>query len=340
MRRKIELKPNNIMKNMKPEPDFFWSYLAHFGINSWKDIPLEEENPEKGEHWLTRCQADHVRFDEDSWKRVSAALAENGCNQIVIDIAEILKYPSHPELAVKGSWSVERFRAELSRLRGMGIEPIPKLNFSAGHDTWLKEYHRMVSTPDYYRVCEDVIRDVVEIFDRPRFFHLGYDEETLAAQRDCRYVVLRQGTMWWHDFLWFVKVTEKAGCRPWMWSDYAWHHKEEYRKYMPKSVLQSNWYYDKSFDSAMMGDKAFRITTYEWLDKEGFEQVPTGSNLRHATNFPDTVRFCDSHCNAGRIRGYMMATWARTFASHESKALDAARILGEVRKKRGSNLYC
>jgi hypothetical protein len=146
--------------------------------------------------------------------------------------------------------------------------------------------------------------------------------------------------MWWHDFLWFVKVTEKAGCRPWMWSDYAWHHKEECSKYMPKSVLQSNWYYDKSFDSAMMGDKAFRITTYEWLDKEGFEQVPTGSNLRHATNFPDTVRFCDSHCNAGRIRGYMMATWARTFASHESKALDAARILGEVRKKRGSNLYC
>ena len=60
-------------------------------------------------------------------------------------------------------------------------------------------------------MCEDVIRDVVEIFDNPRLFHLGYDEETFVAQRDCRYVVLRQGTMWWHDFLWFVKVTEKSG---------------------------------------------------------------------------------------------------------------------------------
>ena len=110
-------------------------------------------------------------------------------------------------------------------------------------------------------MCEDVIRDVVEIFDNPRFFHLGYDEETFVAQRDCRYVVLRQGTMWWHDFLWFVKVTEKSGCRPWMWSDYAWHHKAEYLKYMPKSVLQSNWYYDKSFDPVKLGDKAFRITT-------------------------------------------------------------------------------
>ena len=110
-------------------------------------------------------------------------------------------------------------------------------------------------------MCEDVIRDVVEIFDNPRFFHLGYDEETFVAQRDCRYVVLRQGTMWWHDFLWFVKVIEKSGCRPWMWSDYAWHHKAEYLKYMPKSVLQSNWYYDKSFDPVKLGDKAFRITT-------------------------------------------------------------------------------
>jgi hypothetical protein len=174
----------------------------------------------------------------------------------------------------------------------------------------------------------------MEIFDNPRFFHLGYDEETFVAQRDCRYVVLRQGTMWWHDFLWFVKVTEKSGCRPWMWSDYAWHHKAEYLKYMPKSVLQSNWYYDKSFDPVKLGDKAFRITTYEWLDKEGFEQIPTGSNIRHATNFPDTVSFCDSCCNSSRIRGYLMAPWSRTFVNHEAKAIEAARIIGEARRGR------
>jgi hypothetical protein len=281
-----------------------------------------------------------LRNKDELWNRVINRIAERKLNMVVIDVGEGLVYPSHPELAIKGSWSPDKLRNEVVRLREMGIEAIPKLNFSATHDGWLKHYHRMLTLPEYYKVVKDVIRDVAEVFQTPRFFHLGYDEETAGYSANRNYFVMRTGEMWWHDFLWFVKVTEKAGCRPWMWSDYAWHHKEEYYKYMPKTVLQSNWYYDKSFDAALMGDKAFRITTYEWLDKEGFEQVPTGSNLRHATNFPDTVRFCDSHCNAGRIRGYMMAPWTRTFASHEAKSLDAARVLGEARKKRSNlNFY-
>ena len=54
-------------------------------------------------------------------------------NMVVIDLGEAIQYQSHPELAVKGSWPVEKFRKELARLRGMGLEPIPKLNFSTTH---------------------------------------------------------------------------------------------------------------------------------------------------------------------------------------------------------------
>ena len=53
------------------EPDFMWSYLAHFGVNSWRDVPLETQSKDKPEPWLTRCCADHVRFDEPSWRRIS-----------------------------------------------------------------------------------------------------------------------------------------------------------------------------------------------------------------------------------------------------------------------------
>ena len=201
--------PASAFAAAKPEPKFLWSYLVHFGVNSWKDIPLETQDPNMPEKWLTRCCADHVRFDEPSWQRLSAGLAKAGCNQIIIDLAEIVVYPSHPELAVKGSWSVERLRKELDRLRGLGFEVIPKMNFSACHDTWLKDYHRMVSTKKYYQVCEDLIKDVAEIFDRPRFFHLGYDEETANHQAKHLFAVCRQGELWWHDFLWFAKVTRR-----------------------------------------------------------------------------------------------------------------------------------
>ncbi len=317
-----------------PEPKFIWSYLAHFGVNSWKDIPLETQDPNMPEKWLTRCCAQHVRFDEPSWQRLSAALAKAGCNQIIVDLAEIVVYPSHPELAVKGSWSVERLRKEIDRLRGMGFEVIPKMNFSACHDTWLKDYHRMVSTRKYYQVCEDLIKDAAEIFDHPRFFHLGYDEETAGHQAKHLFAVCRQGELWWHDFLWFAKVTEKTGCRPWIWSDYIWNHKEEFLNRMPKSVLQSNWYYGAEFDTSKMKN-AYRVDTYDVLDKAGFDQVPTGSNFSCDTNFAGTVKYCDAHCNPARLKGYMMAPWTRTFAIHEEKSNEAIAQMAEVIKARG-----
>ena len=98
-------------------------------------------------------------------------------NHEKVGVGEFLKYPSHPELAVKGSWSAEHLAAEVQRLNGMGFEVVPKLNFSCCHRTWLGEYARMISTPEYYKVCADVIRDTLEVFKGTRFLHIGMDEE-------------------------------------------------------------------------------------------------------------------------------------------------------------------
>ena len=64
-----------------------------------------------------------------------------------VDVGEGLVYPSHPELVIEGSWSPDKLRAEVRRLRAMGVEAVPKLNFSTSHNGWLKQYRRMVSTP-------------------------------------------------------------------------------------------------------------------------------------------------------------------------------------------------
>ena len=284
--------------------------------------------------WAPHKAADHVRCDEKVWQEITEHMADVGANMLVIDLGEALFYPSHPELAVKGTWSPEKMRTELKRLRGLGIEPIPKLNFSTSHDAWLKDYSRMISTDEYYKVVSDVIRDTADIFDRPRFFHLGYDEESAEYQKGHLLAICRNGELWWHDLLWFVNVTEKTGCRPWMWSDYIWDHKNEYLRRMPRSVLQSNWYYGTRFNSAEVGQYGKCIDAYEWLDKAGFDQVPTGSNWCSDVNFRNTVDFCDTRCDASRIKGYLMAPWTRTFASHEAKATEAIAQMSETIKSR------
>ena len=156
------------------KPNEIRAMLLHPGRNMWGDWKLPEEPAEKDNR---KYAADHIRFDETIWREVTAKMSEKGLNMVVMDLGEFMQFPSHPELAVEGSWSPDRMKAELDRLRKMGLEPIPKLNFSATHDQWLKIYHRMVSTPIYRQVMRDVIRDTAEIFGTPRFFHLGWDEE-------------------------------------------------------------------------------------------------------------------------------------------------------------------
>ena len=323
---------------MEKQNQMIWACLLHLGMNSWKDIPLNRAPADASRSFKVRCMADYLRTDETVWRSLTDALGKSGANMLIIDVAESVYLPSHPELAVKGTWSIEKFQKELARLRAMGLEVIPKMNFSTCHDSWLKDYQRMVSTEKYYQVCADVIKDVIDIFrvdgKPPRFFHLGYDEETPGHQRSFELAIVRQGELWWHDFLWFAKVTEKTGCRPWIWSDYVWNHKDEFLKRMPKSVLQSNWYYGKSFTPSEMGDRGKYVEAYEWLDKAGFDQVPTGSNWSCDTNFADTVKFCDAKCDANLIKGYMMAPWTRTFAIHEEKSMQAIAQMAEVIKAR------
>ena len=317
---------------MNSDKDFIWAGLFHMGTNMWYDhVPEQGWEPYVGEYRHLVGAADHVRFDEKIWRSLTARMAAVGMNMVVIDLGEAIQYPSHPELWVEGSWEIGRFRKELARLRAMGLEPIPKLNFSATHDAWLKEYSRMLSTPEYYRVCADLVRDVCEIFDHPRLMHLGYDEESYKHQKDFRFCAIRQGELWWHDFLFIAREVERRGTRPWIWSDYVWQHREEFFRRMPKSVMQSNWHYDGEFDfSKISKSRAARIRIYEDFDKAGFDQIPTGSNWACDTNFASTVKYCRRVCSPERLKGFLMTTWLFTLPQWEKKNLEAIDQVGAV----------
>ena len=301
-------------------PEDIRAVLLHMGMNMWGEWRAPNEPKVEGK----RYTRDEIYFSEDVWNRTVDHAKKRGFNMIVMDLGEFLRYPSHPELAVKGSWSADRMRDEVRRLKQMGIEAIPKMNFSATHHMWLKEYGRMLSTRPYYQVCSDVIRDVSEIFGRPRFMHLGFDEETPNNQKGRLVVCARQGEMWWHDLLWFVRGVEKLGSRAWIFSDYGWHH-DGFADKCPKSVLQSNWYYNEDaqgYDLGKMGDwYKPKLRLFADLDKAGFDQVPCPSNwlspkLKASGRTDNTdcagevVKYCRANIASERLKGFLMASWA------------------------------
>ena len=322
----------------RPEPAFAWSELIHLGMNEWHEIPQRQKWPNLTDPVLVQAvadeynAADHVRFDEAVWARVAEKFRQTGVNQVVIDLGEAVVYPSHPEIAVKGAWSPDKLRTELRRLRAMGIEPIPKLNFSTTHDIWLGEYQRMVSTPRYYQVAADLIRDVCEIFESPRFFHLGLDEETPGFQvKGQSLVVVRQGDLWWHDVLFFVREVERHGARAWVWSDYLRHHEpEDFARRMPRSVVQSPWWYIGTFDP----EKNLPTKAMIRLAKLGYDVVPCSSNCySHPDAMALLVDFCRRTFDPAHVLGFQMAPWLEMNAVFEKRWGESADLLAAARSR-------
>ena len=315
----------------KPEPKFAWGELIHLGMNEWHEIPLQQKWPNLTDPVLVKAvaeeynAADHVRFDEAVWGRVSDKFKACGVNQIVIDLGEAVQYPSHPEIGVKGSWSADKLRDELRRLRAMGFEPIPKLNFSTTHDLWLGDYHRMVSSPKYYQVVADLIRDVCEIFEGPRYFHLGLDEETPNFQmRGQKLVVVRQGKLWQDDVLFYVREVEKRGSRAWMWSDYLRRHEPEEFAWMPKSVVQSPWWYIGDFNP----EKNLPTKAMLRLAKLGYDVIPCSSNCySHPDAMSLLVEFCGKTFDPAHVLGFQMAPWLEMNAVFEKRWFESADLL-------------
>lgn len=305
--------------------DMIWAFLAHFGTRKDGQFGWEDGG---------RCVDNTpLRFDEDTWKEVSGRLVGTGCNMIVIDVCEFMRFDSHPELAIPGSWTKQRFAEELARLRAMGFEVIPKLNFSTSHDKWLGIYTRMVSTPQYYQVCKDVIDEVCEVFGNPRLFHLGMDEEVTWVQRP--FIRVRLNELFWHDFFYLAKCVEAHGARPWMWADYVWHTPEKEKDFlenMTKDVLLSQWYYGNfKHTEGYLYDSS---RAYEVLAKAGFDQLPTASNC------DSTIEFCRENLELTidhtrnliapeNLKGYMMTTWEQTIPQRKHRLLDAVEILKE-----------
>lgn len=310
------------MKNNK----LMWSVLVHLGNNMWN----EEGNTRGREKNLEAVASPILRFNRPLWDEYMVYLREKGADTLIIDIGEAMVYEKHPELAVEGSWTKEQMAKEIESLQKMGFEVVPKLNFSAAHDIWMKEYSYMLSTDRYREVVADLIGEVCEVF-KPKYFHLGMDEETWPLQKDYYYAVIRQDCMWWRDFYHMVDCVEKANARPWIWSDRMWEHSDDMLKNMPKSVIQSNWYYSNKFGADADEKQQNRLKAFELLDKHGFDQVPTGSNWSYPENMEMLTKYCIDNISSEHLLGFMQTPWLPFMKHCRNVLFEAADKLADAK---------
>ncbi len=313
---KSQHKSSGLPPGQTPSDDKIWAFLLHLGVNMWK------------KHYPD------LQLSESLWHDALEKMSAVGLNMVVIDLGDAVEYKTHPEIAVNNAWTITRLRDELAKIRALGLEPIPKLNFSTCHDSWLGVYDRMISTEKYYAVCRDLIHEVIDLFDVPRFFHLGMDEENEANQKKFDYMVIRQNQLYWGDMYFLFGEVLKKEVQPWVWQDYIRYHPGKFAEMMPKSVIQSNWYNGTDLEKPKSDYARISVKAYIDLEALGYLQIPGGSNYYKDTDqcFINNVKFCTRKISDDRLLGFIQSPWKFTIEENREHILKSIELAGETKK--------
>ncbi|MBQ9784482.1 MAG: family 20 glycosylhydrolase [Clostridia bacterium] len=305
--------------------EHIWAYFIQLGHNMWREpcSLMEHRGP-------AICQATGRYFpemitDRKVWRDVVDFLPSCGFNTLMIDVGEGMQYDSHPELSVPGAWSKDELRAEVKRIRSLGMEPVPKLNFSSFHDAWLQEYSRMKGTAKYYEVVRELIDEVCEVFAPVKYFHVGMDEEDVPNHKKAM-TIIRSNDQWYHDLYFYMECVEKHGARPWVWGDYYRAHKDTFLQKMPKECLLSEACYERVPKRGTSMQTFYRgFQSMIELSHLGYDQIPTASTWACHQNMAQTVRFChDEGLIDEHLLGFFAVPWQGTTEINRYILLDDA----------------
>jgi len=308
-----------------------WSVLVHLSMHMWSK------------------RYDTLPFDDDFWDYILKESVKAGINTVVLDIGDGIRFATHPEISMNGAWSRKRVRAEIRKCRDMGITLIPKLNFATPHDMWLGEYARMVSTNTYYRVANDLIKEVYDLFEKPEYIHIGMDEEDAQHVAGHDFALYRQGELYWHDVRFLIDCVTDTGAKPWMWSCPLFERPEEYEKHIdPNESVLSPWYYNSMrkenwtpVDSraeyvAYYNQSRYKELGIKYVEEDpflvrfrdvalpllahGYKYVPCVSVCNRCEyNTGDLIEYFRDNAPDDQIIGFMTAPWCATLPIEKSK---------------------
>ena len=78
---------------------------------------------------------------------------------------------------------------------------------------------------------------------------------------------------------------------------------------------------------------------YELLEKHGFDQLPTGSNVVMRENLEHIINHTKKTISPEHLEGFLITTWKAMRKENEAKLLDTADIINESAEKHKDGIY-
>lgn len=252
---------------------------------------------------------DKVYFERETFHRMTEQAKSFGFDTLVLELAEGIVYESHPELSIEGSLPRTEFTAELARLRGMGFKLIPLVDFSPAKNAWMQGLG-YVGTKRYEDACEDILREVIDLFDTPEYVHLGFDDESFAVQEDNAVISKRHFTKRIADANRLFDICREKGVKPWIWmSDKileAYGGQEQFRAGIPTDVTLTSFVFKRVQEYHIKENRADpSMMLVKTLDEWGYPQIPMASTwLYHAVPM-QAFSFYTKHCKGSGFKGFL-----------------------------------
>ncbi len=267
--------------------------------------------------WYVR-KAREKPFDLKVALDVVDAMAEADMNLLVIDVADGVKYKSHPELERRYSVPMGHLKRLVQRARKSGIEVVPKLNFAQSgrhhHNEWFRPHNRLFDSEKYWKLGFELIDELIGVCGPERFFHVGMDED---HDRSCRQFAEAVRAL--------AEGLKARGLRAAMWKDTpviggAWEcHGEKSRaaeKTTPKDVVQVPW-----------GYREVEPELVRHLRRKGFDVWgATGGN-------PELVRQWRGAVLRYGGTGILLTCWRPCRPGNRKRMLDQIRTCGPLCKE-------
>lgn len=253
-------------------------------------------------------------------------------NTLVIE-CEYTRWKSHPELWQPNSISPEDLHRVVLDAQTHFMQPVPLIN-TLGHTEWIfksgvhndlaedprSPHNYDPSNPATYDLVFDIFREALEIFDRPKLFHIGHDEVKVPSYDSIgRYparpanILKGAGQLFLDDANHLAEWLRNNGARPMMWGDMLLYRKDggqgdmtaafapsaeeaaRRRAAIPPDAIVCDWRYEPGAEKRN-GLKLFAAKGHETLACAWFQ--------------PANIRGWASQAAAAGAAGTLQTTWA------------------------------
>lgn len=249
----------------------------------------------RGMHICIFPRPDTTYREVETQIRLAAALKYN---YVVIESWGTIRYPSHPEFCWPDrAFSTGEIRKLVQVAKSLGVTPIPQLNIF-GHASQSRSgtgKHALLnlhpefaplfepdgwcwclSNPNTQTFLGDIVKDLIDIYDTPPFFHLGCDEADNAGTCiECRRSNYSQ--IFERHLLYFHKILKEHNIRPMLWHDmFVMHGDKRFDGYVANGTKDTIEILERLPRDFIICD-----WRYNFDDNDRRTQKPTFATMRH-----------------------------------------------------------